>query len=526
MDVVGFFRKIISALEDPKVHLAYYASTFFFVIAIRNLLEAFSTKNTLRNNYFSYELMVNPNIPMFSQHGSYYLFYFTIALLVTLFLFFFLRENPRKILRIVLSAFIVLPVVPVVDIIATSGEGATLEFIYPHNGPSELLYRYLTFFFMPSQYADLTMGHRVELGLIVLAIFIYVKLKTNNLIKAVFASLVVYTLIFFHLATPAILDLLPLGDKKILHSFDFIVAVYLLYATLLFAIFLWVSEPRILLSIFRGLSIPRLLHFESMFVLGLILGGFNLFNTDLTTFFHLILLSFSIGAAWSFSVVINDVVDVRIDSVSNREKPLIAAIISQREYLTAGYIVVILAAIYSLAVNFFSFFMIMCFVGGYFVYSAPPLRLKRITYFSKLLISSNSLVLMMLGFAFAGKSLLDFPFIVTLFFLTFVTAAVNFIDLKDYLGDKKAGIVTLPVLLGLERSKFVIGLFFICAYIASTVVFAVLIGHFQVLLTASLVIFGIFHYHLIMKRDYREWRVFSAYYLSVAAAGLFLYTGL
>ncbi len=108
---------------------------------------------------------------------------------------------------------------------------------------------------------------------------------------------------------------------------------------------------------------------------------------------------------------------------------------------------------------------------NYFLYSMPPLQLKRVTFFSKLLISLNSLILVLLGQLFHSGDF-GLPLNIIIFFFVCVTATLNFIDLKDYEGDKNAGIKTLPVALGLDRSKKVIGLFFFISYMTAGLAFS------------------------------------------------------
>jgi len=125
-----------------------------------------------------------------------------------------------------------------------------------------------------------------------------------------------------------------------------------------------------------------------------------------------------------------------------------------------------LALFYAGVVNFPTFFIISLFIGNYFLYSAPPLRIKRIPFFSKLLISLNSLILIILGFFIITGSIINFPWEITIVFLIGATAVANFIDIKDYEGDKKVGVKTLPVILGIRKAKFLISLFFILTYLS------------------------------------------------------------
>jgi 4-hydroxybenzoate polyprenyltransferase len=100
--------------------------------------------------------------------------------------------------------------------------------------------------------------------------------------------------------------------------------------------------------------------------------------------------------------------------------------------------------------------------------------------------------------------------LIVLFWVLF-TAPVNFIDLKDYAGDKQAGIKTLPVIFGLAGSKKIIGVFFLIAYLSVYFMFR------NVYLLAPLAGLGILQFFLINRKNYDERPVFIVYLFSIVA---------
>ncbi|MEQ8225038.1 MAG: UbiA family prenyltransferase, partial [Candidatus Eremiobacterota bacterium] len=218
---------------------------------------------------------------------------------------------------------------------------------------------------------------------------------------------------------------------------------------------------------------------------------------------------FSIMMAWLFSVITNNIEDRNIDSVSNRERPSVTEKIPFEIYKTTGWIVLLLSVISAISVNFSIFFLIFLFMGNYFLYSMPPVRFKRVIFFSKLIPSINSFIMLLTGYVFLCGSLRFFPRELIFFFLIFITANMNFIDIKDYEGDKNGGIKTLPVLMGLEKSKFLIGLFFLMSYIA-----ACYLLHFP-LYGYLLIIPGLIQFFLINRKNYSEKPVFIVYFITL-----------
>jgi len=104
---------------------------------------------------------------------------------------------------------------------------------------------------------------------------------------------------------------------------------------------------------------------------------------------------------------------------------------------------------------------------------------------------------------------MNIPGVIAVFFLVFFTAAINFIDIKDYEGDKKAGIKTIPVVFGLRNSKIIIGLFFLMSYPALYIVFR------ENCLMPVLIVFGLAQFFLINKKNYNEKQILTVYLFSL-----------
>lgn len=146
----------------------------------------------------------------------------------------------------------------------------------------------------------------------------------------------------------------------------------------------------------------------------------------------------------------------------------------------------------------------------------PPYRLKRVPLFSKLIIAFNTLACFLMGYLLSGGSL-NLPFNTVALALLALTATINFIDIKDYEGDKMAGIMTLPTLLGLKWSKRLIGLFFLLSYSLSYFVID------EELFIVPSIITGITLYLLINREAYDERPIFIIYLGSTALLTAFFH---
>jgi 4-hydroxybenzoate polyprenyltransferase len=155
----------------------------------------------------------------------------------------------------------------------------------------------------------------------------------------------------------------------------------------------------------------------------------------------------------------------------------------------------------------------------------PPVRFKRILVVSKLIIAINSFALILLGSILAGNTneIWAFSLKGSLLFILGLMLSINFIDLKDYDGDKSAGILTLPVLLGMKRSQVLIGCFFLINYCVLGV--TIILKLSSPLMGIVMMAFGPILFLLINRRNYREREVFLVYLLSNLSFCLYVLWG-
>lgn len=168
----------------------------------------------------------------------------------------------------------------------------------------------------------------------------------------------------------------------------------------------------------------------------------------------------ALSLAALFAIVTNNLADVAADRISNPNRPTVRGTVAPKPYLIAG----IFCQIWALSIPWIlpphqALPITLAVAGislGYFIYSCPPLRLKRVPILAKVIIGANSWVVALGGFALAGGKIADFPLAWTIFILGPLALAANFIDLKDVEGDRATGIATLPVLMGVQNARHLI----------------------------------------------------------------------
>lgn len=464
--MTGLIKKTVNFLEQPYPFL-YAVFSLFIAINLRILLEGFSCRE-------------------YVGEGMYYIASFSYisgALAFVLLVYCGTKEKIEKICRVVFSGWILLIIPPIFDLCFTLGKGSQAPYLLPGQCENPWL-SFITFFgpfkkILVSS-SGVSLGQLIEMSLAVILVFFYMLIKTNKVIKSLFFAFLFYVFMFIYMALPFIFQALKINYlyPNVLSS------LYLLSIFIFGIVIFYLYNRELFVNLIKNIGVFRLLHYELMFILGII-----------------------------FSCIYSpSVFDVSQISIIRGLLILIAIFLANAAFsLPRGIALVmsVLAVVYARAVDFLVLFYILLFLGNHFLYSMPPLRIKRFTFFSKILLSGNSLILVLLGFNFAGASFKFFPSWPVIYFLICFTAAINFVDLKGYLADKEAGIKTLPVIMGLRQSKLTIGVFFLISYVTVYLI----IPKFSALIVC--LGFGIMQFFLINRQRYDERLVFIVYLASL-----------
>lgn len=487
--------RVVAALEDENQPFFFAVATFIAAFMFRAAFEMFS------------DGVGTP--PWRLLH--YGLYYVALALWLTTILRLATGASVPQVARVVLPGFIVVPVAPVFDLAVSGGKGLDVSFLLPGTH-DDLGFLFLTFF-GPYRNSGISPGMKLEIGLALVGVFLYVRHKTGRALRALAVAVLFYAVVFAHVMLPFWLTWLhaALGLSYV-YSDPLCACFFLTDALVAAAATALAGNRPCFFAFFRDARWLRVLHFELMYVLGRVLWlrerAFALTEDNL---FELVLTPVAIFLAFEFSVVTNNLADERIDAISNRGRPLFDPNLDPVLYRRIVWPLAAVTLFTAVIAGYFVFYALLFFMGCYFVYSMPPFRLKRVPVLSKLFVSLNSLALVFLGFMSAGGAFHKMPGGVIAYFLVCYSLAINFIDIKDHEGDRADGILTLPVLLGLRPSKVVIGVLFFLGYAVVCPVFgdprwlpAVAAG-------------GLAQLVLINRRDYSEAPVFALYLASVVA---------
>jgi len=107
---------------------------------------------------------------------------------------------------------------------------------------------------------------------------------------------------------------------------------------LLFIIFFMTSRKKFL-AIAKNLRLPQIVYHTGLFFIGLGLGYLNYaqnFSLNIFSIFAVFTLIICVWLSWIASIILNDVYDLRIDNISNKERPLPQKIFNPKEYAHLG----------------------------------------------------------------------------------------------------------------------------------------------------------------------------------------------
>lgn len=499
--IKGKIGGVIENLENEKTPLLYYIGSLFFILILRNLLEVFSYKQP-----FSLEAFAHYNLS------------FVFLILVLVIIFHFATEGRiNKIARAILSFSPVILIAPVVDLLTYGYRGYQITYFLPAEH-GNLVWRLFTFFGRFTE-KGISLGIKIEVLVVLLLSFGYFLWKNRNIAKSLFFTFLTYIAFFSYFSTAYILKFFLNSAGMSYTTSDLVFAK--LFLILIFVV-VWpmsyLAGKKYLVETIKDVRPFRLGHFLLMLIFGLAVGvAQGTGNFSVKIFFDLAFIMIALFFAWLFSVFVNNISDLKIDAITNRERPLVAGSVPEKKYKVLALLFLLLAVVYSLGGGAKSLIFTVIFMGNYFLYSMPPLRLKKIPMVSKLPISVNSLLLVVLGYSLVASSF-TIPFIITVFFLTLFTLACNFIDLKDYEGDKKEEVKTLPVLFGLKRAKILIGTFFALAVFSGYFIVGNIISLSQIgvlVLSAALAVIGFIQFYLINRKEYDERPVFVLYLVTI-----------
>lgn len=491
--MLKYLDHLFEKIEETPLTLHAWALALTAIIGVRIAIELFFENITFRyGDHFFYQFL------------HHYLTFLSIYLTALPLVVWFAKVSIKKAALILLFGFMVIWTPPIVDEILSKGQG--FWSFYSFDSLPGLAERYLTFFGDKPD-VGITYGVRTEIGLVLILMTVYVFVRTRSWLRTLLGTLSLYTVLFIIGVFPSLVTVLLLGPEKgwlgvteldvarimlspeplyLLNppAVSVVLAikmglVYALFIPPLVTLLLWTFFRPTLTALWNNLRLPQVIYHIGLFTLGV---ATVLLYEEKTGFvlnwMHgagLILMVISVILAWTTSVIVNDLNDVPIDSITNTHRPLITNAISPDTYRTIGVIMFVFSLLYAGYISTQLAFLLALYQAIAWLYSAPPLRLKRFPGIATLLAASASMLVFFGGYIVfsLNKNISELPWSISaLLFFAYCTL-LPIKDFKDIPGDAKDGVTTLPILWGEVKAKRIIGSLAFFCFIVSVFIFDV-----------------------------------------------------
>lgn len=417
-------KKIIAAFEDDSIPFRHYLFTFLAATVLRNFIEAFSQ---YRINYFNSE-------NLFFATGIVHLTlsYITIAMLMTLLFYYATGETVKKIAKVILPSMLMLVMAPTLDLIVTGGAGCDIAY-FINATYKDLFKNYISYC---SYYPKISLGMRIEVLIYLCGFYSYFRIKGRSLTASLLYTLLGYTLLFGCAC-------LPIVNRFLMNMLGFhyhfsssqMVECYALIIFVLAAWLLFLGYKQWFRIIVSCINLLYVAYGSVLLLLGFALGcSINqqsviaVINNDPSLLNAFIFLNVSL-------ILIN--VFYRVHPETNLWNCSIPGIPACKQ-LSVAYVAlggsIFYAALVGAKVCYLLGFIAACF----YIYLMPPILLKRVFIFSKVVLAVCSFALLLAGYILQHNNSEFFPKSVGIACLLLVTIGANLLsflsrNLQSYL---------------------------------------------------------------------------------------------
>ncbi len=490
--MIRLANQFIRKIEKKEISLIGVFLTFLSLITVRILIE---------NWLGGFQRWQGQTV--FYEWSHVFLSLGLTFLLFLLVLQSILKISFINLLNILLLGFLIIWTPPLTDYLVSHYflHGQKIWSYYEFSSLSQLKNDFLTFFSRDYSQGT-TYGVCLEIALAILFLTIYAWIRRG--IKTAWLTALVSYFIFFVLGTlpswPAILVLgwpnhfFQITDINIAQFFlspakifaypinDLVSALNVKMSLwlgvadfILIAILLYKMKKKEFIAWIKNGRWPQVIYHQGLFLLGASLAlifthplwWWNFFN-----FFALLIALEAVLLAWWSTVAVNDIFDQKIDTISNPHRPYIKNIFSQDDLKNLALVFLISSVFLGALLNWKIAGLLLAYHSLAWLYSAWPLRLKRIPLLASFISALASLLIFFIGYILVSpnQSLIGLPSSLIWLLLLAYTFSLPVKDLKDVKGDKKNGVWTIPVCLGEYWGRVVIASGVFLSFVLSVII--------------------------------------------------------
>lgn len=524
----SFFIKTLESIKNTKISISEWIIGFLGIVFIRLMFEYISSPAT------------DGIMPLDPHSTIHYILFLLSISISSILLIGYVDKDYKNAPKFLLFGLPILWLAPIFDTIFTGGLGEKMTYIFSTNW--DILRNFFTFFGTGSD-LGVTTGMKVGIALMLIGFGYYIWLKNKSYKKILLSVFMLYTLIFIFGSIPGIVNTISnfitgstkdnvlyfekfifdstishntlregmssvpyyrffeFGFNKILTQILFLISVF--SSTILF----YKMDKVKFIAVIKNIRIERVNFYTLSLLAGIGFAYLNNINSLLgITWVDITGIACMLVAwvgLWMNAVHINDVADIEIDKISNKNRPLVQNSLTENEMKDVGKLWLVIALLGSWSAGFYPFFMSLVYISASYIYSSPPLRLRRFPIISSFLIGVACLATVLAGYFFVSpeKMISSFPAFLSIGIVLMVTLAINFKDIKDVEGDRANGIITIPTLFENKGTK-IVGFMF-----ALSILLVPFFLKFYLLFIVAIPC-AFFGYKIINKKPYSEKPVF------------------
>jgi 4-hydroxybenzoate polyprenyltransferase len=533
-------NKILGTIRDEGFTISSWIYAFIGILFVRFALESISSPSSSG---------IIPSDPYTLVH---YGLYFLAVTLGTIYIFGHFIDDYKYSSKLVLFGLPLIWLAPILDVFISGGNGYRMSYIFD-NGYN-LFIDFITFF-GPALNKGATMGIRIGIAISFIGLGYLIWHYTKKISKTILGIFLIYFFVFILATLPGFIytvssnnytpvessEITSFFEKNILRStishntlregflsvsttrflelsFDKLMSQILFIISILVSMGLfWKINKEKFIATVKNARPERINFYTASLFCGIAYAYINLAGNMpvVIDIFGVICLFVAWTALWMHAVHLNDIYDLEIDKISNKERPLVNNSLTSGEMTDIGKVWLGIGLIGGWCAGFYPFFMALVYVACSYVYSVPPLRLRRLPLVPSFLIGVACLSTILAGYFFisTNKEVQSFPIFLSIGIVVMVTLAINFKDVKDVEGDKANGIMTIPNLFPRYGVQIVAGLF------AISILLVPFFLSFYLLYIIS-VPCAIVGYRLITRKPYVEKYIFTLRFFFLFAIGL------
>lgn len=488
------------------------------------------------------EFYIYKDYPPFMHEifGLHYpLSFIEIAMMVSIPLSYIAGYKYDKTFKVALSMLVIILLPPVIDAFVY-GIGSRKILYLPFT--NNQLEQFIDAVFRRKYCDYISVGQLVVVHSIALFASIFTWFATKGVMRSVLSWIFVLIIIYFYAVLPSLLLEISSDINNTIRSYigieqisgtvsfgifdtpqKFEVAFTLIVLPALALLALYIQTPSMFKIIIRSMRSFRLFHYVGMFVLGIIIsakemGGIDMLLGSPYNLIAIIVMMQGVGSAFCCAVWVNNLYDCAIDKHhKNHQNAIAKGEVSTKLAIGISLSYGIFAMLCATTVGEHMLILVMVMLAMQFIYSAPPLRIRRYFPASLLTIGVINVLVVQAGYILLlGNNLILMPIRFILGIGLGLSLIASFKDVKDRYGDGINSIKTLMTLFS-EKTGRILTAFFVCL---GTLVL-VFTFHSQMRAIVLGAVLGLLGLGVSFKYTEKEKILFAVYYSGIGMTILF-----